>query len=149
SFGQKKTVTGMVTNKVDNAPIGDATVIVKGLSIGARTDKNGNYTITVPSDTSTLVVSHIGFESTEISTVGSTGINFSLNQSPLSLNEVVVTGYQSQRKADLTGAVSVVKMADIKDIPTGNPMQALQGRVPGLIIANNGNLDGNVAVTVR
>lgn len=149
AIGQKKTVTGTVINKADNSPIAEATITIKGSSTGTQTDKKGNYTIVVPSDTSTLMVSHVGYESASISTVGSTGINFSLNQSPLSLNEVVVTGYQSQRKADLTGAVSVVKMADIKDVPSGNPMQALQGRVPGLIIANNGNLDGNVGVTLR
>ena len=61
-----------------------------------------------------------------------------------SLNEVVVTGYTSERKKDLTGAVSVVNVAEIEDIPAGNPMKALEGRVPGLQISNNGNVNGAV-----
>src|SRR5689334_515045 len=121
TFAQQKTVTGTVKNKGDNTPIANATVLVKGTSTGTQTNANGTYTITVPSDSSALVVSYVGFQTTEMPTTGTTQVDFVLNQLPLELNQVVVVGYTSQRKQDLTGAVAVVEMTPaVKNNTSGN-----------------------------
>jgi TonB-linked SusC/RagA family outer membrane protein len=149
-LAQQKTVTGTVKSKSDDKPISNATIQVKGTSAATQTNDLGTFSIMVPNDTSTLVVSYVGFETTELLSTGTTTLDFSLNQLPLALNAVVVTGYTSQRKVDLTGAVSVVDLAEVKDIPTGNPMKALQGRVPGLYVEADGAPNGgNKRVLIR
>ena len=143
AFAQQKTVTGKVTKKIDNAPIANATVAVKGGPGATQTNAEGAFTINVPNDMSTLVLSSVGFETTEMSTEGVTSVNFSVNQLPLELNQVVVVGYTSQRKKDLTGAVAVVDLAPVKNNSSGNTMQALQGRVAGLYIEKDGSPNGS------
>ncbi|MEI6949980.1 SusC/RagA family TonB-linked outer membrane protein [Paraflavisolibacter sp. H34] len=147
---QEKKVTGTVTSKTDNKPIPNATVKVKGGAAATQTNAAGSFTLTVPYDSSTVVVSNIGFETVEAPATGTTSLSFSLSPLPLSLNQVVVTGYTAQRKVDLTGAVAVVALAEVKDIPAGNPMRALQGRVPGLYVEASGQPNGgNSRVLVR
>lgn len=149
-FAQQKTVTGTVTNKTDNTPIAGASVLVKGTSQGTQTNAQGAFTIVVPSDTSILVVSFVGYETTELSTRGVTTLNFAISQFPLELNQVVVTGYTSQRKKDLTGAVAVVDLTPVKNTSSGNTMQALQGRVAGLYIEKDGSPNGtNSRILIR
>lgn len=149
-FAQQKTVTGTVTNKTDNAPIAGASVLVKGTNLGTQTNAQGGFTISVPNDESVLTVSFVGFETAELSTKGLTTINFSLSQSPAELNQIVVTGYTSQRKKDLTGAVAVVDLTPVKNNSSGNTMQALQGRVAGLYIEKDGSPNGsNSRILIR
>src|SRR5690349_20215147 len=85
SFAQQKTVTGTVTNKADGKPIASATVLVKGTSVGTQTNASGVYSIAVPSDTSVLVVSYVGYQTMELPTTGATQVDFSLNQLPSEL----------------------------------------------------------------
>lgn len=149
-FAQQKIVTGKVTNKNDNTPIAGASVLVKGTSLGTQTDINGVYSIAVPKDTSTLVVSFIGYETIELSASGATILDFALNLSQTELNQVVVVGYSSQRKKDLTGAVAVVDLTPVKNNSSGNTMQALQGRVAGLYIEKDGSPNGsNSRILIR
>jgi TonB-linked outer membrane protein, SusC/RagA family len=143
SLAQQKTVTGKVVKKFDNSPIANASILVKGTPGGTQTNSKGEFTVTVPSDTSTIVVSAVGFEHAEVQTAGTTSVIFSLNQLPLELNQVVVVGYTSQRKQDLTGAVAVVDLAPVKNNSSGNTMQALQGRVAGLYIEKDGSPNGS------
>lgn len=146
----QKTVTGRVTSKTDNKPIAGASVAVKGTSTGTQTNASGAFSINVPSDTSHIVVSYVGYEAADLSAAGVTELDFSLNPTAADLNQVVVTGYSTQRKSDLIGAVAVVDMKPVKNNSSGNPMQALQGRVPGLYIERNGTPSGeNSRVVIR
>lgn len=150
ALAQEKTVKGKVTSKTDNSPVSNATVQVKGTARATQTNAQGDFIITVPNDSSTITVSSVGFETTEMPTTGTTSLEFSINRLPLALNEVVVTGYSAQRKVDLTGAVSVVNLTEVKDIPAGNPMRSLQGRVPGLYVEATGQPNGgNSRVLIR
>src|SRR5256886_12035198 len=144
ALAQGKRVSGTVSNKSDNErPIANATVQVKGSTVGTQTDAQGHFTISVPHDTSKLLVSYVGFQTAEIPTSGATSVDVSLDQLPLELNQVVVTGYTSQRKQDLTGAVAVVDLTPVKNNSSGNTMQALQGRVAGLYIEKDGSPNGS------
>src|SRR4051812_8130448 len=150
TFAQQKTVTGTVKNKGDNTPIANASVQVKGTSVGTQTNASGVYTISVPSDTSTLVVSYVGFQTMELPTTGTTQVDFSLNQLPIELNQVVVTGYTSQRKKDITGAVSVVNMNETKKESNVNILNSIQGRIPGVVVSNDGTPGGTgFSVVIR
>jgi len=147
SFAQQKTITGQVINKTTNEPLQGVTV--QGKNKAVATDANGRFSIEAALG-DVLSISFVGMNTLKIKVGSVTNkLNISMEPGNNDLNQIVVTGYTSERKKDLTGAVSVVKMDEIKDIPDGNPMKALQGRVPGLFISNNGNLNGDVGVTLR
>lgn len=132
---------------VQNEPVIGATVIEKGTTNGTITDMDGNFSLEVKQG-AMVQVSYVGYTTQEFP-AGSVPARIVLAEDAETLSEVVVTGYSSQRKADLTGAVSVVKMDDIRDLNSGNAVQSLQGRVPGLQIANTGQPDGDVDVKIR
>ncbi|WP_026259944.1 SusC/RagA family TonB-linked outer membrane protein [Segetibacter koreensis] len=149
ALAQQRTITGTITDD-RNTPLSGVSINVKTTNIGAQTDSLGNFTISVPGSKKTLVASFVGFESQEISVADQNNIKISLKPQASNLTAVVVTGYQTQRKVDLTGAVSVVNLTEVKDIPTGNPMQSLQGRVPGLYVEASGQPNGgNSRVLIR
>ena len=137
-------ITGTVTDAM--GPVIGATVMEKGTTNGAVTDFDGNFKIKVKSG-ATLVFSYIGYLTQELP--AKTGMQVTMQEDALSLNEVVVTGYTTQRKADLTGAVSVVSVAELQKQNENNPMKALQGRVPGMNIQADGNLEGAATVRIR
>ena len=110
----QKTVSGIVTNGADNQPVADATVRVKGTTIGTFTASNGAYNLSVPAGKVILVVTSVGFDPIEIDATNNTTANATLVVATGSLNEVVVTGYSSQRKKDIIGAVAVVNIEDLK-----------------------------------
>lgn len=105
------------------------------------TDQNGNFTLTVGPN-ATLVCSFVGMVSQEIQVGDSRFITFNLKESLSELDEIVVTGYMTQKKVDLTGSVAVVNIADLTERATTNPMAALQGRVPGLYMETTGDPSG-------
>ncbi len=143
ALAQGKRVSGTVTSGTDNRPVSGATVQVRGSTIGTQTNAQGRFTISVPSDTSTLVASFVGYQTAAVPTTGLTEVNFSLSQLPSELNQVVVVGYTTQRKQDLTGAVAVVELTPaVKNNTSGNTTQALQGRVTGLYIEKDGSPNG-------
>lgn len=103
----------------------------------------------VPNDKSVLVITAIGYEPMQISTSGKTSIIASLNESSTALNEVVVTGYTAQRKKDITGAVSVVSVASLKQVPAGTGEEALQGRASGVTIISSGQPGAASDIRIR
>lgn len=129
-------ITGTVREKDGTEMIG-VNVLIKGTTIGTVTDVNGKYVIQAsPSDI--LVFSFLGYETQDIAVGNQSKIDVSLNIDVTTLQEIVVTGYGSEKKADLTGAVAVVDLNPIRSNSTGNPMQSLQGRVAGLYVEKNG-----------
>ena len=130
TWAQQRTVTGIVTDH-QNAPVAGATVSVKGASAGTQTDSSGSFRLSVSNDAKALVISFVGLASQEVSIEGRDRVSVALKTTPNNMNEVVVVGYTSQRKQDLTGAVAVVDLTPVKNNSSGNTMQALQGRVAG------------------
>ncbi|SEW51847.1 SusC/RagA family TonB-linked outer membrane protein [Chitinophaga arvensicola] len=146
-FAQQKTVTGTVTSKELQSPLPGVTV--KSSQQVVTTGKSGEFTITARVNES-ITFSYIGMKTASVLITNSQEpLAFSMEYETGSLNEIVVTGYQAQKKADLTGAVSVVKTAEIKDIPLGNPIKALQGRIPGVFITTNGSPASDATVRIR
>uniref|UniRef100_UPI003AEF1FA7 TonB-dependent receptor plug domain-containing protein n=1 Tax=Prevotella heparinolytica TaxID=28113 RepID=UPI003AEF1FA7 len=137
---QKITVHGTVLSATDDEPLIGASVIssVKG-SEGVSTDFDGNFTLSVP-EGSSITISYIGFKSQTLKAEAQMTIR--LDEDTALLDEVVVVGYSSEKKSDLTGSVSVVKMKDVADIPTGNVIQSLQGRVAGMTVTTDGTPGG-------
>ena len=135
-LAQEKTVTGRVTDESQTAVPG-ASVLIKGTTMGTVSDANGDYTILV-SDDDVLVTSFIGYSKQEILVGSQTNINVTMQVDITQLQEIVVTGYATQQKKDLTGAVGVVKPADLTAIPTGNVTNQLQGRVAGVTVTGSG-----------
>ena len=141
----QQAITGNVVDQTGEPVIG-ATVMEKGASNGTVTDFDGNFTLKVEAG-KMLVFSYIGYQTQELP--AQNGMKVTMQDDALSLNEVVVTGYTTQRKADLTGAVSVVSVSELAKQNENNPMKALQGRVPGMNISADGNLAGAATVRIR
>ena len=148
-YAQQKTVTGTVTNAKDNTPIVLATVGVKGTKVAAVTGNNGEFSITVPDGKNLLIISSVGYDEDEVSVSGVSTIKVSLKERQNSLNEVVVTGYTSQKRKEITGAVSVVNVKDLKSIPSGTAEQMLQGQASGVSIIGSGQPGEGSNVFIR
>ncbi|HEY0273272.1 MAG TPA: carboxypeptidase-like regulatory domain-containing protein, partial [Chitinophaga sp.] len=144
-----KQVSGRVTDMEGNPLVG-VSVSVKGTRIGTTTDAKGLFSLSVPDNATTLVVSFIGFTAKEVTISNSGAINISLEPAVSSLNDVVVIGYGTQRKSDLTGSVSSVKGSDLTHLPTQRVDQALQGRAAGVMVQNtDGAPGGNATIRIR
>lgn len=147
SLAQQKTVKGTVSAKDPEGPLSGVTV--KGALQTVTTDNNGRFTI-IASTGETLNFTYIGMRAASATVPGDgTPITLVMEAQAGDLSEIVVTGYQTQKKADLTGAVSVVKMDDIKNVRVGNPIRSLQGRIPGVNISANGSPGGGATVRIR
>lgn len=136
TYAQKK-VSGKVTGP-DSKPVFGATITAKGTNSITSTSSEGLFTIDVPSNVNTLVITYIGFETVEVNISGKTTVEVSMKEQTTNLNEVVVTGYTSQRVKEITGSVAIVKVKDLISIPSGQVTEMLQGRVAGLNIINSG-----------
>lgn len=124
-------VSGNVTDET-GGPLPGTNVLVKGSTTGTTTDSNGNYSIEVPAGDAVLVFSFIGYETSEVNIAGRSTINISLAPSMESLSEIVVVGYGTQRQEAVTGSVASIKGDVMRDVPSANITQALQGRLPGV-----------------
>ncbi|MFC4220671.1 SusC/RagA family TonB-linked outer membrane protein [Flagellimonas marina] len=142
------TVSGTVTDG-QGQPLPGASVILVGTTNGVQTDFDGNYTLNNVSSSGTLAFSYIGFATQEIPINGRATINISLQEDTQSLDEVVVVGYGTQKKADLTGSIATVKSEDITRTPSGAAMQALQGKVAGLQVVSSGAPGTGPTIRVR
>lgn len=145
-------ITGTVTSSDDGFPLPGTSVIIKGTTTGTTTDFDGNYELNNVAGDATLVFSYIGFTRMEVTVNGQSQINVALQEDAQQLDEVVLTGYSTERKVDLTGAVTVVDVAPIEgqSLSSGNAMQALQGRVGGLFIEKSGDPTGlNSRILIR
>ncbi|MCR4918498.1 MAG: TonB-dependent receptor [Prevotella sp.] len=138
-------IRGTVVDETGEGVIG-ATVKEKGTGNGAVTDFDGNFKLKVKAG-AMLVVSYIGYDAVE--KPAANGMRVELKENASELAEVVVTGYQAQRKADLTGSVAVVKTGELKTSADTDPMRALQGKVPGMTITSNGSPVGAGTVRIR
>lgn len=143
---QTKQVSGKVTDSKGEG-INGASVVVKGTKNGTTTDGEGNFSFTIPQSATTLIISAVGFTEQEV-TITAGAINVTLIESSSSLNEVVVVGYGTARKRDLTGAVGSVKAKDFNQGVIAAPDQLLQGKVAGLEITNNSGQPGS-ATTIK
>ncbi|MBS1596960.1 MAG: TonB-dependent receptor [Bacteroidetes bacterium] len=150
SLFAQKTVTGKVTNNADKQPIAGASVQVKGSKTVTTSDADGSFHIVVPTSNSTLQISVVGYNKLEIPVGERTDLGeIALIASPTNLNEVFVTGYTSQRKKDITGAVSVVNVADMKQTPSGSTEALLQGQASGVTVFSTGQPGGAAVVQIR
>ncbi len=139
-----KTVSGKVLSTDDGAPLPGVSVVVKGTTTGTNTDGEGNFKVIVKNDAAVLVFSAVGFEKQEITVGNRSTINISLATDQKSLNEVVVVGYGTQRKSQMTGAISSVSAKEIQEMPITSLGQAMQGRVAGVDVSQSGSKPGSV-----
>lgn len=130
-------ITGVVTVKEDGTTLPGVNVLIKGTTIGTVTDMDGNYSINVPDNSVILVFSSIGFISQEVQVGPSNVINISLASDLQQLSEVIVVGYGSQKKSDLTGAITSVSATTIRERPITNIAEALQGNAAGVHVTTN------------
>ncbi len=145
---QQQTVQGIVSDLAGN-PIVGANVIVKGTTLGAITDQSGKFTIQVPSTSNILVFSFIGMKSIEVPINKQTNLNVTLSEDIIGLDELIVVGYMTQKKADLTGAVAVVSNEQIHKTTNANVLKSLQGKIPGMFVTTDGNPNDNVNIMIR
>lgn len=142
-------IKGTILDKQTNMPLADVSIIVKGTGTGTKTGANGEYSIAA-NPGSTLVFSYLGYETHEEKVQSQTNINYALAVNTSKLDEVVVIGYGTSKRKDLTGAVASVSGKDIAAVPVANAAQALQGKLPGVnVTSQDGRPDAGVSIRVR
>jgi len=143
----QRTISGNVED-TDGEPLIGASVFVRGTSVGTVTDIDGNFSLEIQDDANTLVVSYTGYETKEVPVTSSNSYNIIMAEGVL-IDEVVVTVYSSQRKRDITGAVSVVDADEMNNITASSFLQKLEGRAAGLNITTGGSPGGRSTVRIR
>ncbi|HEY0743684.1 MAG TPA: TonB-dependent receptor [Chryseosolibacter sp.] len=141
-------VNGRVTDEQSN-PIPGANILIKGTTLGTSTDADGRFSLNVPDAGAVLVVSFIGYISKEVEVGAQTEVNIMLMSDVKQLSEVVVVGYGTQKKASVTGAISSVSAKEITAQPVVNVSQALQGRIAGVTVVNNGAPGESPLIRIR
>ena len=140
-------VHGKVVNE-EGTPLIGVSVTVGGANTGTSTGPDGNYTINAP-ESGTLVFSYVGYKSQIVNISARTTIDITMVREVSSLSDIVVIGYGTQKKRDLTGSIAVVKGEDIAKQPSTNPISSLQGRVAGLTVVNSGQAGSSPTVRIR
>ncbi|MFC0610495.1 SusC/RagA family TonB-linked outer membrane protein [Rufibacter quisquiliarum] len=143
------TVRGKITSGANNDPLIGASVQVKGTTLGAQTDLNGEYSLSNVASNATLVITYIGYVSQEVAVNGRTSINVALQSASSELDQVVVIGYGTQQKRDVTGSIVSLKAEEFEDVPVPNPLNALQGKAAGVLITNNGSPGSAPSIRIR
>ena len=145
----QQVVSGVITDSASNAPLQSATIKVKGTKTGTQTATDGRFSITVPANASVLVISSVGYGSKEVA-ITSTNLDIALGQLSSSLNDVVVIGYGTTRKKDLTGSIATVGEKDFQKGVITTPEQLIAGKVPGVsIISNSGQPGAGSTIRIR
>ena len=142
---QQIKITGTVTDEKRN-PLPGVTVTIKSTTIGALSDASGKFTIDNAPQNAILIFSFVGMKTQEISASGKTSINVVMVEESIGLDEVVVIGYGTQKKKDITGSISSISQKDFADKPMSSVSQALVGRIPGLDVVSSGSGPGSSAV---
>ena len=142
-------VVGIVASSADNQPIPGVTVLVKGTTAGTITDENGKYSLTIPAGGKSLVFSFIGMTTEEVVIGNQSVINVMLRENVVGVDEVVVIGYGTVKKSDLTGSVAVVSTKDLTMNPSSSAAQSLQGRAPGVLVIQNSTPGEKSTIRVR
>lgn len=149
AFSQSITVEGIVTSEADGEPLPGVNVVIQGTSQGTSTNMEGYYSLDVPNENSVLVFSFLGFRTQEINVDGRTEINVFMSEASIQGEELIVVGYGSQERADLTGSISRINAADITKQPSLTATEALQGKVAGVNIINNDAPGSSPSVIMR
>ncbi|WP_221390010.1 TonB-dependent receptor [Dyadobacter sp. NIV53] len=145
-----RTIKGKITDKSNNEGLPGVNVVVKGTSVGTTTDGTGNYTISVPDNGGILVFSFVGYVSQEVAVGNKSVVDLAIESDTKALSEVVVIGYGTAKKSDLTGSVGSVKEEQLKERPAPSLNQALQGKVSGVQVnVNSGRPGGRSNVRIR
>lgn len=145
-----QTISGKVTDGESGEPLPGVNVLAKGTSIGTVTDIDGNFRLTIEDNVRTLVFSSIGYTTEEVDINGRNTINLTLMPDIQSLSEVVVVGYGTQQKKDVTGSITSVKLEEVKNMAVASPDALLQGKAAGVqVVQNSGTPGGEVFVRVR
>jgi len=143
AFAQNRTVTGKVTDSKDGSPLANATVAVKGTQLATETGPDGTFKINnVPANAKTLVISFTGYDAQQVA-IGTGNISAGLRSTSITGSEVVVIGYGTVRKKDLTGSVATVSAKDFNQGAITTPEQLIQGKVAGVLITSNGGAPGS------
>lgn len=150
SIDSQNLVKGKVTSKSDGLGLPGATIVVKGTKSSTVTDIDGNFTIAVPDSKAVLVITYTGFKTQEVNLNGRTSVDVQLEESSMALEEIVVVGYGSVSKKNLTTAISKVKPEDIQKAANSNVTQLLVGRAAGLqATVASSQPGGNVNISIR
>jgi TonB-linked SusC/RagA family outer membrane protein len=147
-YAQDRRISGKVSGP-DGTGVPGVSIQIKGTTRGVNSDASGNYVISSSSTADVLVFTAVGYQSTQVTVANQTIINVTLTEASKALDEVVVTGYGSQRKKDITGAVTVVKGAELTALPAASLTQALQGRAAGVTVGNDNSPGGGTMVRIR
>lgn len=149
-IAQDRRITGKVTSASDGSVLPGVTVQIKGISKGTQTDASGSYSLSVSNNQKSVIFSFVGFTSQELEIGSKSVINVSLKENVKSLEEVLVVGYGTQIKRDMTGNVAKIKSSDIADMPVPTFDQALQGKAAGVLVnAGSGKLGQGIRINVR
>jgi TonB-linked SusC/RagA family outer membrane protein len=140
-FAQERVITGKVTDP-QGAAVANASVMARGANRGTQTDNNGNFSLNVPAGANILVISSVGYGTREVPIDGSS-VNAVLERTSSSLNEIVIIGYGTSRKKDLTGSVATVNAKDFQTGAINTPEQLIQGKVAGVAITSNSGRPGS------
>ena len=142
-------ISGVITNQ-KGEPLSGVTVIVKGTKLATATDDFGKFSLLIPTGEATLEVSYVGFQKQSLKTGNKSDFNIVLNEASGLLNDVVVVGYTTQKRKDLTGALSVIDSKSISDIPVGGVDQIMQGKAPGVVVTSSTGAPGDpIEVRIR
>lgn len=142
-FAQGKTVTGKVTDSKDGSPVQNASITIKGTSKGTTTDQAGNFRIAIENSNAVLVISSVGFATREVAVGDQSALTITLVSTQSTLNEVVVVGYGTTRKRDLTGAVATISAKDFVKGAVQSPEQLIAGKIAGVQIIPSGGAAGS------
>jgi len=149
SFQQAITIKGKITDE-KGQPLVGATVTIKGSKKGAETDHNGDFTLNVPDNSVVLVISYVGYETVEHRVSGAGTVNLSLKPADKGAEEIVVMGYGTQKRKEVSGAVASVRMNELSADASNNVTSALQGRVAGVSVESNSGAPGaGLSITIR
>lgn len=149
AFGQQKAITGVITDKTDGTPIIGATIQVEGTSTGTATDTDGRFTLDVPAG-AILVIRFVGMKTQQVTVGAEDVINVALEPDDVGLDEIVVVGYGSAIKRELTGSITKVETKGIAEIPTASFESAIQGKTSGVFIEQaSGKLGETIKMRIR
>lgn len=148
-WSQERLVSGTVTAAEDGLPIPGVNVVVEGTTKGTATDVDGNYSLQLDAGENTLVFTFVGFKPMTVDVGDRTTIDVALESDVTALEEVVVIGYGTQRKRDVTGAITSLKGEEIADRPNANPLNSIQGRAAGVVITNSGVAGSSPTIRIR
>ena len=144
---QQKSVSGKVTDST-GSPLPGVSVVIKGTTTGTITDGNGNFSLSNIPENATLQFSFVGMKGQEVAVAGKTIVNIKMDEETIGMDEVMVIGYGTQKKKNLTGSISSIKTAQLTEVPASTLEQAFQGNVPGVMVSQTGGAPG-AALSVR